>query len=425
MSRLLFKDVMALDGSMERARRVDLTVSEGIIEAISEPGSLTGDEVIDCRGKKALLPGFVNCHTHAAMVLLRGLGEERPLKQWLEESIWPVEANLNPERVYWGTKSALLEMASTGTVCFGDMYFEMDQVARAAKEGGMKCGLCRGLIGDDPIRLNQGLELADTFKDDADVTVQLGPHAPYTVPIEALKAISHVACERGLSVHFHYLEAEWERGYIQDQFGLSTMDYLDRSGLLSVPELILAHGVWIPKEDISELASKDVTVVHNPGSNLKLGSGIAPIREMMDSGLSVALGTDGAASNNRLDMWDEMRSTALIHKGVLKDPTVVTARQVIESATYSGYRALGFANSGRIAQGWSADLAFIDLDSPNYIGVDEDNLGMFLVYAGSSKDVEGTMSNGRWIYRSGEFSGLDVDDIVAKAAISRADMVRR
>ncbi|NCC96441.1 MAG: amidohydrolase [Synergistales bacterium] len=424
MSKLVFRDVLILDGSMERAQRVDLSVSGKVIGEISDPRTMEGDQVMDCGGNKALLPGFVNCHTHAAMVLLRGLGEERPLKQWLEESIWPVEANLNPERIYWGTRSALLEMASSGTTCFGDMYFEMDQVGRAAKDAGMSCGLCRGLIGDDPIRLSQGLELADMFKDDDDVTVQLGPHAPYTVPIDSLKEISQAARDRGLSVHFHYLEAEWELGYIRGELGFSTMEYLDRSGLLSVPGLILAHGVWIPEEDILEMAKMAVTVVHNPGSNLKLGSGIAPIKLMMDSGLSVALGTDGAASNNRLDMWDEMRSAALIHKGVLKDPTVVTARQTLEAATYAGYQALGFKNSGRIAPGWNADLVLVDLDKPNYIGVDQDNLGMFVVYAGSSGDVEGTMSRGRWIYRDGVFPGQNVEEIVRNARISRADMVR-
>lgn len=425
MSKVLFRDVLILDGAMDRAQNVDLLVSDGIIEAIAGPGTLEGHKAIECRGTKALLPGFVNCHTHAAMTLLRGLGEEQPLKQWLEDSIWPVEAALNPERIYWGTRSALLEMASSGTTCFGDMYFEMDQVGRASKEAGMKCGLCRGLVGSDPVKLAEGLALADMFKNDKNITVQLGPHAPYTVSMDGLKEISQAACDRGLSVHFHYLEAEWELGYIKKEFGLSTMEYLDRSGLLSVPGLILAHGVWIKEEDMSELASRSVTVVHNPSSNLKLGSGIAPIKKMMDLGLSVALGTDGAASNNRLDIWDEMRSAALLQKGVLKDPTVVTARQVMDSATYRGYQALGFSNSGRILEGWNADLVLIDLDKPNYIGVDLDNLGMFVVYAGSSRDVEGTMSDGRWIYRDGNFPGQNVDEIMMNASKSRADMIRR
>ncbi|PIE54962.1 MAG: amidohydrolase [Dethiosulfovibrio peptidovorans] len=419
---LLLRDVWLLDGSMDQGNRGDVLIQDGCIKAVDAPGTLEGNQVFDGRGRIAVLPALVNCHTHAAMVLLRGLGEERPLMEWLEQRIWPVEARLTPERIYWGARSALLEMASTGTVCFGDMYFEMDQVGQAARDAGMRCGLCRGIVGGDAHKITEGVELADVFKDDPDITVQMGPHAPYTVPMNALREITDLARNRGLSVHIHFLEAQWELGYLRDELGCEPLEYLERSGLLDTPGLILAHGVWIPDDILNFLVNYGVTVVHNPGSNLKLGSGVAPVPGWIDAGVSVALGTDGAASNNRLDMWNEMRSMALIHKGVNQDPTTVTAAQVLEAATYGGYRALGFPRSGRIRPGWDADLMIVDLDRPQYVGLDGDNLGMYLVYAGSSADVKGTLSRGRWIYRDGTFPGQDVEDVLRNARQARTDL---
>lgn len=409
---------------MESAIEGDLLIEDGTISSVGRLGNVEAEEVLDGHGRMAVMPSFANAHTHAAMTLLRGLGEELPVKEWLEKRIWPVENNLNPDRIYWGTRSALLEMASLGITCFGDMYFEMDRVAQAAKESGMRCGICRGIIGDDQKRLDEGLALADRYKNDRHVTVQLGPHATYTVSPEMLKVISDMAVDKGISVHFHYLEAEWEVGYIRDELSMTTADYLEKSGLLSVPGLILAHGVWIPEEDMSILADHPVTVVHNPCSNLKLGSGIAPIRSLMAAGIPVALGTDGAASNNRLDIWEEMRTAALIHKGFLKDPTAVKAMDIIDCATYAGHRALGFEKTGRIAQGWNADLVLIGLDKPHYIGVDRDNLAAFIVYAGSSSDVIATVCAGKWIYRDGNFPGQCVEEILRNARLARAEMIR-
>lgn len=422
---MLLKDVMFLDGSMDSARSGDILIENGKISSVGKAGSLIGDDIVDGKGRMAVLPGFVNCHTHAAMSLLRGLGEERPLKEWLEEQIWPVEANLNPERIYWGTRSALMEMASSGTTCFGDMYFEMDKVAEAAKTCGMRTGICRGIVGDDESKIEESLALADRYKDDPMVTVQMGPHAPYTVPFDAMKKIASSAKDKGMSVHLHYLETEWELGYLKDDFGTGAMEYLEKTGLCDVSGLILAHCVWFPEDELSDLSRVPATVVHNPGSNLKLGSGVAPVRSMLSSGVSVALGTDGAASNNRLDMWGELRTAALLHKGVLRDPSIVTAREILDGATYRGYRALGFEKAGLIREGWKADLVLVDLDGPNYIGVNEENLGVFLVYAGSSSDVAGTMVDGSWIYINGEFPGQDEEEVLSHARKARAELIRR
>ncbi|MBQ6775634.1 MAG: amidohydrolase [Synergistaceae bacterium] len=410
----LFKDVLMTDGSRDKARRVHMLVSKGriaeIIDADKTPP--TADKIISGHGKMAVIPGFVNAHTHAAMTLLRGLGEEAPLMEWLENKIWPVEAKLTPEYIYWGTLSAMLEMLATGTTCFADMYFEMERVAEAALGAGMRAALCRGITAGEPGKigrsLQNNLELAEKFHGrEGLITVQLGPHAPYTVPLDSMKIISESAKSHGLGVHFHFMETEGEKSNL----GMSDAEYLKESGLLEAPYVVLAHAVWLdPNIDLPE----NFTLVHNPSSNLKLGSGVMPLASWLDKDTSVALGTDGASSNNRLDIWEEMRLAALLHKGVNKDPLCVSAVEALRMATYEGAKAFGFSQKGMLNEGWVADLVLVNLDRPHYIGVNEENLAQYLVYAGSSADIEGTMINGKWLYKNGEYPTLDKEEILQK-----------
>ena len=246
---VLFKDVLAVDGDMQRGRFCSVRVEDGRISAVADKlAALPGDEVVEGRRRMALIPGFVNAHTHAAMCLLRGIGEEAPLKEWLEDKIWPAEARLTPEYIHWGTKAALLEMAANGTTAFADMYFEMDGVVKAALEAGVRCAACRGIVGDDEGKLREGIQLAETWRDHRDmVSVQLGPHAPYTVPPAAMRKICEAAAKRSLGVHFHFLEAEWELSYLRDELKMSVGEYLESSGLLDVPYAILAHCVWLDR----------------------------------------------------------------------------------------------------------------------------------------------------------------------------------
>ncbi|MBQ7545077.1 MAG: amidohydrolase [Synergistaceae bacterium] len=415
----LFKDVYIADGSRAKAERVHLLVSKGriaeIIDASQTPP--TADKIVSGRGRMAVIPGFVNAHTHAAMTLLRGLGEETPLMEWLQTQIWPVEDKLTPEYIYWGTLGAMLEMLSTGTTCFADMYFEMDRVAEAVLGTGMRAALCRGITAGEPGKiersLENNLELAKAYHGrEGLITVQLGPHAPYTVPMNYMKMITDAAKSNGLGVHFHFLETKGEL----DNLDMPAEDYLNESGLLDAPYTVLAHAVYL---DPSVSLPDNVSLVHNPCSNLKLGSGIMPLPEWLDRGIPVALGTDGASSNNRLDMWEEMRTAALLHKGARRDPVCVSALDVLRMATYEGARAFGFSQKGMIREGWFADLVLVNLDRPHYIGVNEENLAMYLVYAGSSADVAGTMVNGRWLYRNGEYPTLDAEEIAVKAREAR------
>ena len=415
----LFKDVLITDGSREKARRVHMLVSKGriaeIIDADKTPP--TADKIISGHGKMAVIPGFVNAHTHAAMTLLRGLGEEAPLMEWLQNKIWPVEEKLTPEYIYWGTLSAMLEMLSTGTTCFADMYFEMDQVAEAVLQAGMRAAICRGMTAGEPGKIEKSiqnsLDLAEKYHGrEGLITVQLGPHAPYTVPIEYMKIICNEAKSHGLGIHFHFMETEGEK----NNLGMPQEKYLEESGLLSAPYVALAHAVYLD-ENIN--IPEKFTLVNCPASNLKLGSGVMPLHSWLEKDTHVALGTDGASSNNRLDMWGEMRIMSLLNKGVNRDPLCVTAVEALRTATYEGARAYGFSQKGMLNEGWVADLVLINLDKPHYIGVNEDNLAQYLVYAGSSADIEGTMINGKWIYKNGEFPTLDKEEILQKAKEAR------
>jgi len=431
----LFKDVFILDGERERALLGHILVSKGRVQTIMEASDApsAADKTVEGRGRMAVLPGFVNAHTHAAMVLLRGLGEETPLMEWLQKKIWPVEAKLTPEHIYWGTASAILEMLATGTTCFTDMYFEMEGVARAALSAGIRAALCRGIVSGPPVggvsKIDRGLEdnlsLFERWHGrEGLLTVQLGPHAPYTVPFDDMKKIVGIAKERGMGIHFHFLETEWEIGYINDELKTTPKKYLLDTGILEAPGTILAHGVWMDPAWADDIDMSAVTIAHCPCSNMKLGSGVMPLDTWLDKNVGLAIGTDGASSNNRLDMWAEMRSAALLHKGVTRSPTSTPALDMLRMATFEGARASGFASKGLIREGWVADLVLVDLDQPHYIGVDEGNLANYIVYAGSSADVRGTMVNGKWLYKDEIYPHLDREEILRKTREARQAILK-
>ena len=266
--------------------------------------------------------------------------------------------------------------------------------------------------------MQNNLELAEKYHGrEGLITIQIGPHAPYTVPVDDMKNIAEAAKSHGLGVHFHFLETKGEL----DNLGSDPVKYLKDTGLLDVPYLTLAHAVYLDPK--SELPG-NIALIHCPCSNLKLGSGIMPLHEWLERGFPVALGTDGASSNNQLDMWGEMRTAALLHKGVEMNPVCVTALEALRMATYEGARAYGFSQKGMIREGWFADLVLVNLDKPHYIGVNEENLAAYLVYAGSSADVAGTMVNGKWLYRNGEYPTLDREEIMQKAHEAREAITR-
>jgi 5-methylthioadenosine/S-adenosylhomocysteine deaminase len=334
-------------------------------------GRYRGREVVHL-ARHALTPGLVNAHTHAAMTLLRGVGDDLPLMRWLAQRIWPLEkALVSPEFVYDGGRLAALEMLRSGTTCASDMYFYPEASVRAFRALGMR--FVAGIIAiefptayaaDAEDYLRKGLAARDDFRNDSLVSFTLAPHAPYTVSDTTLQRIAMLADELDLPIHTHVHETDDEIRQSVDQHGCRPMARLDRLGLVS-ERLIAVHAVHLDDAEIGLLADRGASIAHCPASNLKLGSGIAPIARAAAAGVNLALGTDGAASNNRVDMLSELRLAALLAKGAAGDASVLPAPDVLDAATLGGARALGLQRQiGSIEPGKEADLVAFDLALP-------------------------------------------------------------
>ena len=320
----------------------------------------------------ALIPGLVNAHTHAAMSLMRGLADDLPLMPWLKEHIWPAEArHVSPEFVHDGTLLACAEMLRAGTTCFNDMYFFPESAAAAAIESGIRAAL--GIIviefpsayasGPDEY-LEKGLALRDLHRDNPLLTFCLAPHAPYTVSDTTFRKVGRLAAELDIPVHVHLHETEEELARSVSEHGVRPLERLRSLGLLG-PQLISVHSVHFNHTEIDLLGRHGCSVAHCPSSNLKLASGFAPVAAMSAAGVNLSLGTDGAASNNRLDMFQEMRQAALLAKAVARDASVLPAAEALRAATLGGAQALGIGHrTGSIVPGKEADLVAVRMDSP-------------------------------------------------------------
>ncbi len=436
--RILLRDFVLLTPAEERGafqlvRGCSLALAEGRIERITQdPKELEPaqarfdfDKVIDGGGRKLLMPGLVNAHTHLAMVLFRGYADDLPLDRWLEEAIWPAERELTAEEVYWGSLLGLAELIRSGTTAIADMYFFMDEVARAVEQSGLRALLAYGMIAPDPDprerlerELERGLELAERWHGKADgrIRVALGPHAPYTCTDELWQRAVELARERELMIHTHLAETAREVEDFRARRGLTPVEHLERLGVFEAGVGVLAaHGVHLSESDICILAKyNNVAIVHNPTSNMKLGSGIAPVKELLEAGVELALGTDGAASNNNLDLLEEVRLAALLQK-VRGDPTALPAAEALWLGTLGGARALGLEEVGIIREGMKADLIVLDLDQPHLIP--EYDLVSNLVYAASSRDVETVIVDGQVVMEDRKI--LSFDEAEAKDQVRR------
>jgi 5-methylthioadenosine/S-adenosylhomocysteine deaminase len=398
-----------LDGEPTRIR-----VEDGTIAKLGPRlRARDGDEVIDADGM-AIVPGLVNGHTHAAMTLFRGHGDDLPLMRWLQDVIWPVEARLDDDDVYWGTRLACLEMIRTGTIRFWDMYWRPAATARAVEDAGIRATISAPLfdVGDAaggesiPDMANRSLEEIGDPRDL--VAPALGPHAIYTVSEGALRWIAEASEERQLPVNIHLSETEDEVVRCVQEHGVRPAEHLDRLGLLG-PRTLLAHGVWLDESELALVAERGTTVVTNPVANLKLAVGrIFPYRAARRHDIPVGLGTDGAGSNNSLDVLQDLKVLALLQKHEARDPSVLPAEEAWRIAT--GRMAPLLDVSGRIAEGERADFLLVRGDSP------ELGLGNFtadLVYAASGSVVDTTVVNGRVLMRGGVVEGAD--EVLAKA----------
>ena len=372
-------------------------------------------EGVDAQGM-LLMPGLVNAHTHLAMTLFRGYADDMPLKPWLEEKIWPIETRLRGEDVYWGSLLGIVEMLRGGVTCFNDMYHFFEDGTRAAADSGIRAlpsGVLLGFVGDPLENLKQAVAFATRFDKAGLITPMLGPHAPYTCSDELLVAVTQQALEHGLSVHIHLSETEHE---VQDSLathGVTPVRHLADLGVFEA-HVTAAHCVHLSEEDIAILADKRVGIAHCPGSNMKLASGFAPLPALLEAGAVVGLGTDGAASNNNLDLLEEVRLAALLHKGFSGDPTVINAHQALRLATSGGAQALGLGGRiGTLEVGKRADFLLVDLQGAH-------NQPLFdaesqMVYAARSSDVDTVVVDGQVLVRHGRLTRIDEREVISKA----------
>ena len=369
----------------------------------------------------ALIPGLVNLHCHAAMALMRGMGDDTPLMTWLQEHIWPAEAkHVSDEFVHDGTLVAMAEMLRAGVTCVNDMYFFPGASARAALRIGMRASLGAIAIefpsayaADAHEYLKKGLATRDAYRGEALLTFTLAPHAPYTVGDETMKRIAVLAEELDLPIHCHVHETRSEIEQSLAQHGVRPLERLRRLGIVG-PRLVAVHSVHLEEHELDLMARENVSVAHCPSSNLKLASGIAPVAAMRSRGIRVGVGTDGAASNNRLDVMTETRTAALLAKGASGDAQAVPAAEALEMATIEGACALGLENRiGSIVPGKAADLTAIDLASietqPCFDPLSH------LVYAASREHVTHVWVDGRSRVTGRRIEGLDEGDIADKA----------
>ncbi len=417
-----------------RSQKADLLIDGGrIVEVgvLSDAQRASADERIDGRGR-LVIPGFVNTHTHAAMVLFRGLTDDVPLMEWLEQKIWPVEKHLAASHVLAGTRLAALEMISSGTTTFQDMYFQPEAAAQAVASLGMRAVISRVFFDlftpQTPAALKEDIRGTITrLRQYPNVKPSIGPHAPYTVSLPGLAAVAELAEEEDLLIHFHIAETEREMLDFAAKHGERLVPALDRVGLLS-PRLTAAHGIFLEDDDAALLGARGVTILHCPASNMKLGSGWSqtghpralPYRRLTGAGVRVALGTDGAASNNNLDMWEAMKLAALLQKHATGDSATLTAHEAFAMATLHGAEALGL-EAGLIEPGRRADLVLIDLERPYfYPGHD---LVADLVYAGRPDCVETVLVEGKVVLRGGRHP--EARAIYAGAREASRDLMRQ
>jgi len=422
MGNLLIRavDVVTLDEQGTVLHNVDIAIAEGRIQAIGEvPPGFVADEVIDGRDHVAL-PGFFNAHTHAAMTLERGWAEDLPLDRWFNERIWVAESALQEDDVYWGAALAACEMIRSGTVAFADHYFWMERVAEVVEQSGLKALLAWCVFG-----LDAGQEIGGTTLGRTADFVQrwqgaaggrlhtiLGPHSPYICPPEFLAQVADVAARLGVGVHLHVAESPEQVNSSLAKNGQTPVAYLAALGLFDLPA-IAAHCLYLSPEDVAILASKGVHVAHCPKTYLKLSMGMTPVLDLLAHGVQVALGTDGPASNNSLNMIESARLTALLQKLLNHDPEALPSQQVLRLATQNGARAMGFPESGVLAPGRPADLVLYDFRRPHLRP--RHDLAANVVYAATPGDVSHVIVDGRLLLRDGELLTLDEERILYEA----------
>ncbi|OKY79175.1 MAG: Cytosine deaminase related metal-dependent hydrolase [Candidatus Methanohalarchaeum thermophilum] len=402
-----------------KPRKLTIAIDEGRIIDLGDKKTIknkySGKEIDASR--KIVLPGLINTHSHIPMTLLRGLADDLPLKTWLEDYIWPAEANLEATDIYRGAMLGCMELIKNGITCFNDMYFHMEQVAEVVKETGLRANLSYGMVtknkegNEIEEELREGVSFAERYQGQADgkITTSLAPHSPSTCSKSFLEETREKARGR-IQIHLSETEEEFEE--IHSKHGMTPVQYLDEIGLLS-PDLLAAHSVHLANKDLGLLHQNQVKVSHNPSSNMKLASGAAPVQDMIDYGLTVSLGTDGAASNNCLNIFREMKTAALLQKIKNGDPTSLKARDALKMATINGASSLGLEDEiGSIEEGKKADIILLNGNestlNPRYDIVSN------LVYSANGSEVTDVLVDGEIIMRENSLLTLDEREVLKR-----------
>jgi len=422
--RIAGGQVLRPDGTVERAD-ILLDRDAGTIREVGDVSG--GDEQLDA-GDGLVIPGLVNAHTHVSMTLLRGHADDKPLDRWLREDIWPVEAELTAEDVRAGAELGMLEMIRSGTTALADMYFFVPAIAEAVKRAGLRAMLGHGIItvGEDRESAREdietGLEVARDLDGTADgrISTAVMPHSLTTVGEEYLEKYVPRVRDVGVPLHFHANETGDEVEPFEDD-GVRPLAYADDLGMLE-PGDFIAHGVHLDDTEIDLLAERDVGVVHCPASNMKLASGMAPVQRLLDASVTVGLGTDGAASNNDLDVFEEVCDAAMLGKLAADDASAVPAAAAVGLATTGSADVLGF-DSGRIEPGANADIAVLDLDAAHLTPAHD--LLSHLAYAARGGDVRHTVCDGRVLMRDREVRSLDAERVRQRAGERARELVAR
>ena len=367
---------------------------------------------------KVVMPGLINGHTHVAMSFFRGYNDELELMDWLKNAIWPVEDKMTKEDVYVASMLSFVEMIKSGTTTFNDMYFFEEETARAAKEIGIRGMLSRCIIGDGEEahkRIAEAESLYNEWNDKADgrIKVCVGVHAPYTCGPDTIRKSVALAQKYNIPLHIHFLETKDEIKQIREKYDTTVVDYLKQNNAFDV-KTILAHGVWTDEYDLGELIKHDTSVINNPISNCKLGSGIADIKFLLEGGINCGLGTDGQGSTNTMDMFEEIKNCAYSQKVLYKKATAITAKKVLEMATIKGAKALGLQDEiGTIEEGKKADLIIVDINRPGLVPVH--NLYSTMAYSVNGSDVETVIIDGKIIMENRKILTIDEKAVMEKS----------
>ncbi|MBQ5797108.1 MAG: amidohydrolase [Firmicutes bacterium] len=366
---------------------------------------------------KMLMPGIYNMHAHVPMSILRGIGSGLPLDKWLFDAIFPLEAKFKPEDISVATRLNLMEMISTGTVSFTDMYDQTWTILEEVDKAGMKANLCRPIQCFDPsetyennFRVKESMKLVSDIKamNNSKIKGDFSIHAEYTDQPHIVAAYAEECNKLGGRVHLHLSETKKEHEECKQRYGKTPARFFYDLGTMELP-VIAAHCVWVEDEDLDLLKEKGVTCVHNPSSNMKLGSGFMPIQKMMDKGIRVCIGTDGCASNNNQNMFEEIHMAAVIHKGYHLDPTMLEATDLLTMATVNGAEAQGRENCGALKVGYKADIIAIDMDRPHLMPTHD--IPSLLTYSAQGSDVVMTMVDGKILYENGVYMTIDFEKV--------------